>query len=227
MGAAMGQDPDRVQTVTRWVVEVAGGAPVWAKMTPNITDITVPAAAARRGGASGVAAINTILACIGINLKTLKPQPTVEGHSTFGGYSDLAVKPIALRMVAEIALAEPGFSISGIGGVTCANDAIEHMLVGANTVQSCTGPMLQGFDMVSELIEGTEAFMEQHGFEQVTDFIGVSLPHFTTHHHLVELQADKRAKREAAKAASAQVNRDTDWGKGNITDQTKNLVSNE
>jgi dihydroorotate dehydrogenase subfamily 1 len=227
MGAAMGQDPERVEMVTRWVVEVAGGAPVWAKMTPNITDITVPAAAARRGGASGVAAIITILACIGINLKTLKPQPTVEGHSTFGGYSYLAVKPIALRMVAEIALAEPGFSISGIGGVTCANDAIEHMLVGANTVQSCTGPMLQGFDMVSELIEGTEAFMEQHGFEQVTDFIGVSLPHFTTHHHLVELQADKRAKREAAKAASAQVNRDTDWGKGNITDQTKNLVSNE
>ncbi len=229
MGAAMGQDPDRVETVTRWVVEAAGGRPVWSKMTPNITDITQPALAAQRGGAAGVSAINTILACIGINLKTLKPQPTVEGHSTFGGYSYLAVKPIALRMVAEIAQAMPGFSISGIGGVTCSTDAIEHLLVGANTVQSCTGPMLQGFDMVSELIEGTEAFMEQHGFDQVEDFIGASLPHFTTHQHLVELQAEKRAAREAAKAAAAsgEVNRDTDWGKGNITDQTKNLVSNE
>ena len=132
-------------------------------------------------------------------------------------------------MVAEIAQAMPGFSISGIGGVTCSTDAIEHLLVGANTVQSCTGPMLPGFDMVSELIEGTEAFMEQHGFDQVEDFIGASLPHFTTHQHLVELQAEKRAAREAAKAAAAsgEVNRDTDWGKGNITDQTKNLVSNE
>jgi dihydroorotate dehydrogenase len=196
-------------------------------MTPNITDITVPAAAAQRGGANGVSAINTILACIGINMKTLKPQPTVEGHSTFGGYSYLAVKPIALRMVAEIAQAAPGFSISGIGGVTCAVDAIEHMLVGARTVQSCTGPMLQGFDMVTELIEGTEAFMDQHGFETVDDFIGKSLPYFTTHHHLVELQAEKRAAREAAKALATTVNKDTDWGKSDIKDQTKNLVSNE
>ncbi len=228
MGAAMGQDSARVEIVTRWVVEAASGRPVWSKMTPNITDITDPAAAAQRGGASGVSAINTILACIGINLKTLRPQPTVEGHSTFGGYSYLAVKPIALRMVAEIAAALPGFSISGIGGVTSSVDAIEHLLVGANTVQSCTGPMLQGFDMVGELIEGTEAFMEQHGFEHVEDFIGAALPHFTTHHHLVELQAEKRARKAAAKAAAeGQVNRDTDWGQGNITDQTKNLVSNE
>ncbi len=228
MGAAMGQDPAQVEEVTRWVVEAAQGRPVWAKMTPNITDITLPAKAAHRAGAHGVSAINTILACIGINLKTLRPQPTVEGQSTFGGYSYLAVKPIALRMVAQIARALPDFSISGIGGVTCAKDAIEHLLVGANTVQSCTGPMLQGFDMVHELIEGTEAFLEQHGFATVQDAVGQSLPFFTTHHHLVELQAEKRAKRLAAQEAKTdQVNKDTDWGKGEITDQTRNLVSNE
>jgi len=160
-------------------------------------------------------------------MKTLKPQPTVEGHSTFGGYSYLAVKPIALRMVAEIAMELPGFSVSGIGGVTSSTDAIEHLLVGANTVQSCTGPMLQGFGMVTELIEGTEAFMEQHGFEKLEDFIGASLPYFTTHHHLVDLQAEKRAARAAKKAEASQVNRDTDWGRGDIKDQTRNLVSNE
>ena len=154
MGAAMGQDCELLEEVCGWVNNAAN-IPVWAKMTPNITDITIPAQAAHRAGAQGVSAINTILACIGINLKTLRPQPTVEGQSTFGGYSYLAVKPIALRMVAEIAQSLPGFSISRIGGVTCANDAIEHILVGANTVQSCTGPMLQGFGMVSELIEGT------------------------------------------------------------------------
>lgn len=230
MGAAMGQNPAMCEEVTGWVVEVAGGRPVWAKMTPNITDITAPARAAKAGGASGVSAINTILACIGINLKTLKPQPTVEGHSTFGGYSYLAVKPIALRMVAEIAQALPGFSISGIGGVTCADDAIEHILVGANNVQSCTGPMLQGFEMVQEMIEGTEAFMEQHGFEKLEDMVGASLPYFTSHHHLVELQAEKRAQREAARAAreaKAMIRSDTEWGEGDVRDQAAALVANE
>jgi dihydroorotate dehydrogenase subfamily 1 len=229
MGAAMGQNPSMCEEVTGWVVEVAGGKPVWAKMTPNITDITAPARAAQAGGANGVSAINTILACIGINLKTLRPQPTVEGHSTFGGYSYTAVKPIALRMVAEIAQAIPGFSISGIGGVTCANDAIEFMLVGANNVQSCTGPMLQGFDMVQEMIDGTLAFMDQHGFDKVEDMIGASLPYFSSHHHLVELQAEKRAKREAARAArdKKMIRSDTEWGSGDVREEAAALVSNE
>ena len=222
MGAAMGQNAAMVQEVTRWVVDIADGKPVWAKMTPNITDIRIPATAAQAGGAAGVAAINTILACIGINLKTLRPQPTVCGYSTFGGYSYQAVKPIALRMVAQIAAELPGFSISGIGGVTNSTDAIEHMLVGANTVQSCTGPMLQGFDMVKEMIEGTEAFMDQHGFERVTDMVGKSLPYFSTHHHLQDLLAEKRAKQEAKKAF-----RDVEWGSKDVTSATAALTSNE
>ena len=126
----------------------------------------------------------------------------MEGHSTFGGYSYLAIKPIALRMVAEIALDQPGFTISGIGGVTSAADAIEHMLVGATTVQSCTGPMLQGFDMVKELIEGLEAHLEKHNFAHVDDARGFSLPYFTTHHHLVELQAEKKARKAAQQRAA-------------------------
>ena len=228
MGAAMGQNPAMVEEVTRWVVEVAGGSPVWSKMTPNITDIRIPAKSAQKGGARGVSAINTILACIGFILKTVKPLPTVEGHSTFGGYSYLAVRPIALRMVAEIARELPGFSISGIGGVVDANSAVEHMLVGANTVQSCTGPMLQGFDMVKEMIDGTEAFLDQHGFSEVSEIVGKSLPFLTTHHHLVDLQAEKRARRAAQKAsAEAAVNKDSDWGtKAKITDQTSKLSSN-
>ena len=218
----MGQDPAQVEEVTRWVVEASGKVPVWSKMTPNITDITRPALAAHAGGAAGVSAINTILSCIGINLKTLRPLPTVEGYSTFGGYSYLAVKPIALRMVAQIAQEIPGFSISGIGGVTCANDAIEHILVGASTVQSCTGPMLQGFKMVTEMAEGLEAFMEEHNFATVRDMVGHSLPYFTTHHHLVDLQTERRRKKEAAKRF-----RDSEWGEGDFTAETKKLVSNE
>src|SRR6185503_5534071 len=75
MGAAMGQDPQIVKEVVGWVKEVSK-VPVWAKMTPNITDPTVPARAAVAGGADGISAINTILCVIGINLETLRPMPT-------------------------------------------------------------------------------------------------------------------------------------------------------
>ena len=105
--------------------------------------------------------------------------------------------------------------------MTCANDAIEHILVGANTVQSCTGPMLQGFGMVSELCEGLEAFMEKHDFATIEDMRGASLPYFSTHHHLVELQEEKRARKEAAKRF-----RDNEWGEKDIQSGTDNLTSN-
>jgi dihydroorotate dehydrogenase len=76
MGAAMGQNPAIVQEVCAWVKQVAK-VPVWAKMTPNITDPAVPAQAAISGGADGISAINTILCVIGVNLETLRPMPTV------------------------------------------------------------------------------------------------------------------------------------------------------
>lgn len=220
MGAAMGQDPAQVEEVTRWVVG-AVDIPVWAKMTPNITDITSPAKAARRGGAHGVSAINTILSIIGVDLKTMRPEPTVEGESVPGGYSALAVKPIALRMVSELARADPDFPISGIGGVTQSRDAIEHMLLGASTVQSCTGPMLFGMEMVEELIEGVQKFVTDKGFAKVEEIIGKSLPYLTTHHHLVELQTARRQEK-----ANARASKDLFWGK-DIQRETADLTANE
>jgi len=217
MGGAMGQDPDIVEEVTGWVKQVAK-VPVWAKMTPNITDITVPARAAVQGGADGLSAINTILAIIGVNLETLRPMPTVEGHSEPGGYSCQAVRPIALRQVMEIARACPGASVSGMGGVESADDAIQFMLVGASTVQVCTGAMLQGYEMISGLCEGLAAFMERHGLEKVEDLVGKSLPYFTTHADLVERQ--RTARREKA----GQANRDEMW-KGDIAAEADSLTA--
>ena len=98
MGMAMGANPDIVEEVTGWVTSVAK-IPVWAKMTPNVTDITQPAGSAIRAGADGIAAINTILSVLGVNLKTLKPLPTVQGYTVPGGYSGQAVKPIASEML--------------------------------------------------------------------------------------------------------------------------------
>lgn len=94
----MGQDPDLLAEVCGWV-NAAASVPVWAKMTPNITDIAVPASAALAAGCEGVSAINTITSVSGVDLKTLRPQPSVLGYTTPGGYSYTAVKPIALAKV--------------------------------------------------------------------------------------------------------------------------------
>lgn len=216
MGAAMGQDPAMVEEVTGWVTE-ATKKPVWAKMTPNIGDITAPGRAAMRGGAKGVSAINTILSCTGVDLKTLRPIPTVEGHATYGGYSYAAVKPIALRMVSELARDGGVGEVSGIGGVTKASDAIEHLLLGASTVQACTAPMLQGHEMVQGLIEGLEAFMDEKGFKSVREMVGYSLPYFTTHHDLAEKQA--AAKKATSKSSDLQWEED-------LTKTTAELTTN-
>src|SRR5258706_16391545 len=120
----MCEHPYLTEEVTGWVTEVAK-IPVWAKMTPNNTNIKEPESAAVRGGANGISSINTILSVIGVNLDTLRPMPTVEGYTVPGGYSSQAVKPIALRMVSQLALSLPKeVSISGIGGTENGHDCV-------------------------------------------------------------------------------------------------------
>ena len=90
-----------MQEVCGWI-NAKATKPVWAKMTPNITDIAFPARTALTAGCEGVAAINTITSVMGINLETLRPEPSVEGYTTPGGYSSRAVKPIALAKVTAL-----------------------------------------------------------------------------------------------------------------------------
>jgi len=220
MGSEMGEHPDLTEEVTRWVTEVAR-VPVWAKMTPNITNIREPSQAAVRGGASGISAINTILSVIGVDLNTLRPLPTVEGYTVPGGYSSQAVRPIALRMVSQLAQALPqGVSISGIGGIERSHDALEFMLLGASTVQLCTGVMLHGLKIIDELKEGLTKFMVDKQFESVAEIVGKSIPYFSTHMDLV--QRMKQAKRLRAGESS----RDNDWADQSIIEKTAELTSN-
>lgn len=219
MGAAMGQSPEITREVVGWVTEVAK-IPVWAKMTPNITDITQPALAAVEAGAHGVAAINTILSIIGVDLRNLRPQPTVEGYTVPGGYSAQAVRPIALRHVMEIGRALHGkASISGIGGIETAEDALQFIAMGSSTVQICTGAMLRGFDIITELCDDMLKFMEENGYAALKDIEGKALEYFTTHYDLVERQ--KVAKRERA----GQRSRDDEWSGDEIKEQTAALTS--
>ena len=174
MGSAVGQNPDVCERITSWVTDVAT-KPVIVKLTPNVTDITKPALAAQRGGASAVSLINTINSVTGINLTTMEPNPTVAGQSTHGGYCGPAVKPIALNMLAELTN-HPDFklSISGIGGIETWQDAVEYFLMGATSVQVCTAVMHYGFRIVTDLSSGVNNYLDSNNMERVVDLRGIA-----------------------------------------------------
>jgi dihydroorotate dehydrogenase subfamily 1 len=226
MGSAMGQDPQIVEEVCDWVASVAK-KPVWAKMTPNVAHIEEPSLAALRGGAQGVSLINTIRCVMGVNLDTLRPEPSVEGYTTPGGYSSKAVKPIALRMLMEVATVVrkefPDRTISGIGGIETGEDAVQFILLGADTVQVCTGVMKFGYESVKPMQESLLAFMEKHRFETVSDFKGKSLDYFTTHFDLVRRQTDRKAAQKVAATVKA-VKSDAEWSGDSFVQQSHALA---
>ncbi len=227
MGAAMGQNPEVLEEVCGWVMGAAR-IPVWAKMTPNITHIEDPTRAAFRAGCQGVSAINTIRSVVGVDLETLRPEPSVEGYTTPGGYSSRAVKPIALRMCMEIARVIqdefPDRSLSGLGGVESGSDAAQFILLGSDTVQVCTGVMKFGYGCVQPMCDELLAFMEKHSFETLSDFKGKSLPYFTTHADLVKRQAERKAAQKAAADQRKMVAADSEWTGDDFVKQSEALA---
>ena len=226
MGAAMGQDCSVLDEVCGWVNEVAT-VPVWAKMTPNITDITEPARVCLEKNMDGIAAINTIMSIMGVNLDTLAPEPCVEGHSTPGGYSYKAVRPIALAKCMAIAQMIkkdfPDRTLSGIGGVDTGGHAAEFILLGSDTVQVCTGVMIHGYPLVQNLCAELQEFMGKHGFESIAEFKGMSLDYFTTHTDLVARQKEAIEKKKKAKVG---IESDDKWTGEGFVAETESMVSN-
>jgi dihydropyrimidine dehydrogenase (NAD+) subunit PreA len=179
MGSAVGQVPDYVEMVTRWCKQHTR-MPVLVKLTPNVTDVLQPARAAERGGADGVSLINTVQSIIGVDLDRMAPMPVVDGQGSHGGYCGPAVKPIALRMVAEIAR-DPDLArlpISGIGGIATWRDAAEFVSLGADTVQVCTAAMHYGFKIVEDMIDGLSNWMDEKGYADLDAFRGRAARNF-------------------------------------------------
>ncbi len=185
MGSAVGQVPEYIEMVTRWVKKHSR-MPCIVKLTPNITDVRKPAEAAKRGGADAVSLINTINSITSVNLDDFSPEPMIDGKGTHGGYCGPAVKPIALNMVAEIARSAEtrGLPISGIGGVTTWRDAAEFMALGAGNVQVCTAAMTYGFKVVQEMISGLSDYMDRKGMTSTADLVGRAVPNVTDWQYL-------------------------------------------
>ena len=163
-GIAFGQDPKAVETITREVKKVAA-QPVVMKLSPNVTDITVMARAAEAGGADAVSLINTLT---GMKIDVERQNFALANKT--GGMSGPAVKPVAVRMVYQVAQSV-NIPIIGMGGIATAEDALEFILAGATAVSVGTANFFNPYATV-EIAEGIENYMKRHNIEKLTDLIG-------------------------------------------------------
>ncbi len=153
------------QTVAQ--VKEVSTKPIIVKLSPNVTDITKIARAAQKGGADILSLINTISA-MAIDIKTKKP---VLGNKV-GGLSGPAIKPVALKMVWDVARTVD-LPIIGIGGISNSEDAIEFLLAGASAVEVGTAAMINPLVML-EIIQGIEDYLRQQGYRSIQEIVGLA-----------------------------------------------------
>lgn len=164
-GIAFGQDPKAVEAITKEVKKVAK-QPVIMKLSPNVTDITEMARAAEAGGADALSLINTLT---GMQID-VERQKFVLANKT-GGMSGPAIKPVAVRMVYQVANTV-NIPIIGMGGIFNASDAIEFILAGATAVSVGTANF-NNPNATIEVIEGIEDYMRRHQVEDINDLVGL------------------------------------------------------
>ena len=164
-GIAFGQDPKAVEAITK-AVKAKAKQPIIMKLSPNVTDITVMAKAAEAGGADCLSLINTLT-----GMKIDIERQTFAIANKTGGLSGPAVKPVAVRMVYQVANAVK-IPIIGMGGICTAEDAMEFILAGATAVSIGTANFANPYTTV-EVIDGIEAYMRRHGVEDINELIGL------------------------------------------------------
>lgn len=163
-GMIFGRDPATVLRLVKAVKSVSE-LPIICKLTPNVTDIVEIALAAQEGGADAVSLINALWG-MAIDVETKKP---ILGNVT-GGLTGPAIKPVALRMVWQVAQAV-SVPIIGIGGITTASDALEFIIAGATAVQVGTANFFRPRATL-EIIDGIEAYLQNHGYSHIHELRG-------------------------------------------------------
>lgn len=164
-GLDFSQDPKKAYTIVSEVKKITK-IPLWAKLSPNITDITTIAKACIDAGCDGLSLINTVLGLL-VNSWTKKPFLP----RGVGGYSGPGVKPIALRMIWETYKKFPKTPIIGIGGIHNTNDAIEFLLCGASCIQVGTANFANPKASI-EIISGLKSYCEKNKLNSISEIIG-------------------------------------------------------
>ncbi|WP_297021102.1 dihydroorotate dehydrogenase [uncultured Dialister sp.] len=163
-GAAFGTDYHQAAAVTKAVKE-ATTLPVIVKLSPNVTDVVSIAEAVEQAGADAVSLINTLMG-IAIDLRTRRP---ILGNIT-GGLSGPAIKPVALRMVWQVAKAL-SIPVSGLGGIMTGTDAIEFMIAGASTVQVGTANLADPTAM-ERIVREMDKWCDKNGVKDINEIVG-------------------------------------------------------
>ena len=163
-GIAFGQDPKAVEAITKEMKKHAA-QPVIMKLSPNVTDITEMARAAEAGGADGLSLINTIT---GMKID-INRQKFVLANKT-AGMSGPAIKPVAVRMVYQVANAVD-VPIIGMGGISTAEDALEFIMAGATAVSVGTANFINPATTL-EVVDGIKTYMERHQINDINELIG-------------------------------------------------------
>lgn len=165
-GMHFGTDPRSAEQVIA-AVKKETDLPVIAKLSPNVTDIAEMARAVAAGGADAVSLINTLL---GMSIDIDKRCPVIA--NTFGGLSGPAIRPVAVRMVWQVAQAVK-IPIIGMGGITAWQDAVEFLLAGASAVSIGTGNFVNPKAPLDILV-GIEQYCLKHGFASSRDLVGLA-----------------------------------------------------
>lgn len=164
-GVLFGQDPKRAAEVTEAVKKRAGNLPVIVKLSPNVTDIAAIAQAVEEAGADALSCINTLTG-MAVDVATRKPLLA----NIVGGLSGPAIKPVALRCVWQVCQAVR-IPVIGIGGITCARDVLEFILVGAHAVQIGTMNFIRP-DAAFRIVDELPHLCQQLGIKDLSEFRG-------------------------------------------------------
>jgi len=164
-GMAFGVKPDSVRTVTEAAKKNLKKTPLIVKLSPNVESIAANAAAAEEGGADGISLINTLT---GMAIDVERRMPIIANNT--GGVSGAGIRPVAVRMTYEAARAVT-IPVMGMGGITCAEDALEFIMAGATAVQVGTANFTDPF-ACPKIIEGLNAWCDLHGVKNITELIG-------------------------------------------------------
>lgn len=165
-GMHFGTDPGSAEEVIA-AVKAVTDLPIIAKLSPNVTDIVGMARAAQRGGADALSLINTLL---GMRIDIEQQRPLLA--NTFGGLSGPAIRPVAVRMVWQVAEAVD-LPIIGMGGITTWQDAVEFLLAGATAISIGTGNFVNPHAPL-EILQGINDYCEKHGKTSVCDLVGLA-----------------------------------------------------
>ncbi len=169
----LGSDPTPVVEVIKAAKEVVS-IPVFVKLSPNVLDITQFAKAAESAGADGIVAINSLGPCLEIEIEN--GMPMLGSANGYGWLSGQAIKPLAVRCVADIARSVK-IPVIGVGGITTGRDAIEFIMAGASAVQLLTAAMIRGNKIYGIIADEMAKFMKAKGYNTINDFKGLALRH--------------------------------------------------